>query len=145
MSCALAGAAGGIQALFVSYVTAGSTFNITVPLTVVLMSVLGGTRHWAGPAHRCDGDHLLLYASTAADQAVIGKARSAARCWSLAILFMPDGILGCCASGARRARRQSHRRRSPAVAMPRRAMRRALATQSPSARGAVASRPRRCR
>ena len=50
VSCALAGIAGGIHALFIAYVTAGSTFNITVPLTVVLMSVLGGTRHWAGPA-----------------------------------------------------------------------------------------------
>src|SRR5205085_1523118 len=35
ISCALAGVAGGIQALFVSYVTANSTFNITVPLTVI--------------------------------------------------------------------------------------------------------------
>ena len=49
-SCALAGVAGGIQALFVSYVTVSETFSITVPLSVVLMSVLGGTRHWAGPA-----------------------------------------------------------------------------------------------
>ena len=31
-SCALAGVAGGVQALFVSYVTTSSTFNITVPL-----------------------------------------------------------------------------------------------------------------
>ena len=44
LSCALAGLAGGIHALFVNYVTVGETFNITVPLTVVLMSVLGGTR-----------------------------------------------------------------------------------------------------
>jgi branched-chain amino acid transport system permease protein len=41
VSCGLAGAAGGIHALFVSYVTAGDTFTIVVPLTVVLMSVLG--------------------------------------------------------------------------------------------------------
>ena len=50
ISCALAGVAGGIHALFLSYVTVGEMFTITVPLTVVLMSVLGGTRHWAGPA-----------------------------------------------------------------------------------------------
>src|SRR5690606_14449446 len=36
LSCALAGLAGGIHALFVQYVTAGETFNIVVPLTVVL-------------------------------------------------------------------------------------------------------------
>jgi branched-chain amino acid transport system permease protein len=93
VSCALAGVAGGIQALFVSYVTANSTFNITVPLTVVLMSVLGGTRHWAGPALGATAITLLLYASTAADQAVTGKAVTGVILVA-AVLFMPDGILG---------------------------------------------------
>src|SRR5450755_529983 len=92
ISCALAGVAGGIQALFVSYVTANSTFNITVPLTVILMSVLGGTRHWAGPALGATVITLLLYASTAADQAVTGKAVSGTILVA-AILFMPNGIL----------------------------------------------------
>lgn len=92
ISCALAGVAGGIQALFVSYVTANSTFNITVPLTVILMSVLGGTRHWAGPALGASAITLLLYASTAADQAVTGKAVSGVILVA-AILFMPNGIL----------------------------------------------------
>ena len=92
ISCALAGVAGGIHALFVSYVTANSTFNITVPLTVILMSVLGGTRHWAGPALGAVAITLLLYASTAADQAVTGKAVSGAILIA-AVLFMPDGIL----------------------------------------------------
>ena len=93
ISCALAGVAGGIQSLFVSYVTAGSTFNITVPLTVILMSVLGGTRHWAGPALGATAITLLLYASTAADQAVMGKAATGAILVA-AVLFMPNGILG---------------------------------------------------
>jgi len=93
LSCALAGAAGGIHALFVSYVTASSTFNITVPLTVVLMSVLGGTRHWAGPALGATVITLLLYASTAADQAVTGKAVVGAILVA-AVLFLPEGILG---------------------------------------------------
>ncbi len=92
-SCALAGVAGGIQALFVSYVTASSTFNITVPLTVVLMAVLGGTRHWAGPALGATAITVLLYASTAADQAVTGKAVTGAILIA-AVLFMPNGILG---------------------------------------------------
>ena len=92
ISCALAGAAGGIQSLFVSYVTAGSTFNITVPLTVVLMSVLGGTRHWAGPALGATVITLLLYAATAADQAVTGKAVTGVILVA-AVLFMPNGIL----------------------------------------------------
>lgn len=93
ISCALAGVAGGIQALFVSYVTTGSTFNITVPLTVILMCVLGGTRHWAGPALGAAAITLLLYATTAADQAVAGKAITGA-ILVVAVLFMPDGVLG---------------------------------------------------
>jgi branched-chain amino acid transport system permease protein len=93
VSCALAGMAGGIHALFIAYVTAGSVFNITVPLTVVLMSVLGGTRHWAGPALGATAITLLLYASTAAEQAVAGKAVTGAILVA-AVLFMPDGILG---------------------------------------------------
>lgn len=93
MSSALAGLAGGIHALFVSYVTAGETFNITVPLTVVLMSVLGGTRHWAGPAVGAAAITLLLYAFTAGDHAVAGKAAVGA-ILVLVILFLPNGILG---------------------------------------------------
>jgi branched-chain amino acid transport system permease protein len=93
ISCALAGVAGGIQALFVSYVTASGTFNITVPLTVVLMSVLGGTRFWAGPAIGATVITILLYATTAADQAIIGKAVVGVILVA-AILVMPEGILG---------------------------------------------------
>ena len=92
ISCALAGIAGGIHALFLSYVTVGEVFTITVPLTVVLMSVLGGTRHWAGPAIGAIAITALLYAFTAADHAVAGKAASGAILIA-AILFMPDGIL----------------------------------------------------
>jgi branched-chain amino acid transport system permease protein len=92
LSCALAGVAGGIHALFVSYVTANSTFNITVPLTVILMSVLGGTRHWAGPALGAVVITVLLYTFTAADQAVAGKAVVGAVLLA-AVLFMPEGML----------------------------------------------------
>ena len=50
ISCALAGLAGGIHAIFVSYVTVAETFSIALAVNVVLMSALGGTRHWLGPA-----------------------------------------------------------------------------------------------
>ena len=113
VSCALAGMAGGIHALFVSYVTANSTFNITVPLTVVLMSVLGGTRYWAGPALGAVVITTLLYASTAAEQAVVGKAAVGA-ILVVAVLFLPEGILGL-----RRSRRKAtrcHGRDPPAPA-----------------------------
>jgi branched-chain amino acid transport system permease protein len=92
LSSALAGVAGGIHAMFISYVTASEVFNITVPLTVVLMSVLGGTRHWAGPAIGAVAITSLLYAFTAGDSAVMGKALTGAILVA-AILFMPEGIV----------------------------------------------------
>jgi len=106
ISCALAGVAGGIHALFLSYVTAGEVFTITVPLTVVLMSVLGGTRHWAGPAIGAVAITGLLYSFTAADHAVAGKALIGVILIA-AILFMPEGIL---------ERFRRHRRPVPSTA-----------------------------
>src|SRR5204862_8173434 len=93
ISCALAGIAGGIHALFVSYVTVGETFSIVVPLTVVLMSVLGGTRHWAGPAVGAAIITALLYAFTASNYAVAGRA-AVGLILIVVILFMPQGVLG---------------------------------------------------
>ena len=92
ISCALAGLAGGVHALFISYVTTGEVFSITVPLTVILMSVLGGTRHWAGPAVGATAITLLLYAFTKGDLALAGKATTGAVLIA-AILFMPQGIV----------------------------------------------------
>jgi branched-chain amino acid transport system permease protein len=131
VSCALAGIAGGIQALFVSYVTANGTFNITVPLTVVLMSVLGGTRSWAGPAIGATAITILLYATTAADQPLVGKAAVGAVLVA-AILLMPEGILG--RAVARRGRGAP--RASPALAaLPHAGTIMAPAIESPSAPG----------
>ncbi len=93
ISCALAGLAGGIHALFVTYVTAGDTFSIVVPLTVVLMSVLGGTRHWAGPAVGAIVITCLMYFFTAGGNPIAGKA-AVGVILVLVILFMPNGILG---------------------------------------------------
>ena len=93
ISCAFAGGAGGLHALFVSYVTVSETFSITVPLSVVLMSVLGGTRHWAGPAVGAALITGLLYAFTTGDHAVLGKAVFGV-VLIVVILFMPNGVLG---------------------------------------------------
>jgi branched-chain amino acid transport system permease protein len=93
ISCALAGLAGGIHALFISYVTTSEVFSITVPLTVVLMAVLGGTRHWAGPAVGAVAITGLLYYATDGDHAVLGKA-AVGGILVVAILFMPDGVRG---------------------------------------------------
>jgi branched-chain amino acid transport system permease protein len=92
ISCALAGVAGGIHALFLNYVTVGEVFTITVPLTVVLMSVLGGSRHWAGPAVGAVAITLLLYSFTGSNLAVAGKAMVGVILIA-AILFMPEGML----------------------------------------------------
>jgi len=92
ISCALAGLAGGVHALFIAYVTTGEVFSITVPLTVILMSVLGGTRHWAGPAVGATVITALLYAFTKGDVALAGKATTGAVLIA-AILFMPQGIV----------------------------------------------------
>ncbi|MES2536678.1 MAG: branched-chain amino acid ABC transporter ATP-binding protein/permease [Pseudomonadota bacterium] len=117
MSCGLAGLAGGIHALFVSYVTAGETFNITVPLTVVLMSVLGGTRHWAGPALGAVVITALQYAFTAGDSAVVGKAVTGAVLIS-AILFMPNGILYYFLKRRKKAGLQAPVEKNEAAAVP---------------------------
>jgi ABC-type branched-subunit amino acid transport system permease subunit len=44
ISSGIAGVMGAVHAIFVSYVTVGETFSITVPLYVLLMAVLGGLR-----------------------------------------------------------------------------------------------------
>ena len=93
VSCALAGWVGGIHALFVSYVTTSETFNLTVPLTVVLMSILGGTRHWAGPAIGAVAITCLLFAFTGGSYAVLGKG-VIGLILVIGILFMPQGVMG---------------------------------------------------
>jgi branched-chain amino acid transport system permease protein len=93
LSCGLAGVVGGVHALFISYVTTGDTFTIAMPLTVVLMSVLGGTRHWAGPIVGATAITLLLYAFTGGDSAIIGKGLTGL-VLIVVILFMPEGLLG---------------------------------------------------
>ncbi len=93
LSCALAGLVGGVHALFISYVTTGDTFTIAMPLTVVLMAVLGGTRHWAGPIVGATAITLLLYAFTGGDSAIIGKGLTGL-VLIVVILFMPEGLLG---------------------------------------------------
>jgi len=93
ISCALAGWVGGIHALFVSYVTTSEIFNLTVPLTVVLMSILGGTRHWAGPAIGAVAITCLLFSFTGGQYAVLGKGLIGL-ILVIGVLFMPQGVMG---------------------------------------------------
>jgi branched-chain amino acid transport system permease protein len=103
ISCGLAGLAGGIHAAFISYITVSETFSITVPLSVVLMSILGGSRHWIGPAVGAVAITCLLYFFTSGDYAVIGRA-AVGLILVIVILFMPAGVLGLI-SGWRHVRR----------------------------------------
>lgn len=93
ISCGLAGLAGSIHALFVSYITVSETFSITVPLSVVLMSILGGSRHWIGPAVGAVAITCLLYFFTSGDSAVLGRAL-VGLILVVVILFLPAGALG---------------------------------------------------
>ena len=93
LSCALAGVAGGIYALFVSYVTVGETFSGWIALYVILMAALGGTRHWLGPALGAAALTTLLYVFTTSDYAVAGRA-ALGLIFILVILFLPQGLLG---------------------------------------------------
>jgi len=93
ISCALAGLAGGIHAVFVSYVTVAETFSIALAVNVVLMSALGGTRHWLGPAVGAVAITVLLYAFTSGGAAVAGRALSGL-ILIIVIVAMPEGILG---------------------------------------------------
>ena len=74
LSSGLAGIAGGIHAMFVTYVTVAETFSIVVPLYVVLMSVLGGARHWLGPAVGATVVTVLMVGVTGGESAILGRA-----------------------------------------------------------------------
>jgi branched-chain amino acid transport system permease protein len=91
ISSAIAGAAGAIHAAYVGYVTVGDTFSITVPLYVVLMSILGGARHWAGPAVGATLITVALSLFIGGDHAELGRA-SVALAMIVVILVLPQGI-----------------------------------------------------
>jgi branched-chain amino acid transport system permease protein len=93
LSCALAGLAGGLHAVFVSYVTVAETFSVALAVNVVLMAALGGTRHWLGPAIGAIVITALLYGFTAGEAPVLGRAVVGAILIGV-IVLMPMGIVG---------------------------------------------------
>jgi branched-chain amino acid transport system permease protein len=92
LSAAIAGAVGGIHAMYVGFITVAGTFELTVPLYVVLMSVLGGSRHWLGPAVGATVITALLYAFISGGEAVLGRA-IVGLILIVAILWLPDGVI----------------------------------------------------
>jgi branched-chain amino acid transport system permease protein len=134
LSAGLAGVAGGIHAVFVTYVTVAETFSIVVPLYVVLMSVLGGARHWLGPAIGATVVTVLMYGVTAGQTAVAGRALVGLTLM-LVILFLPDGVTGFV------TRRRSRAPAPPGPETPAPPKPEALAARPPVARGRPATVP----
>jgi branched-chain amino acid transport system permease protein len=92
LSAGIAGAVGGVHAMYVGFITVSGTFELTVPLYVVLMSVLGGARSWFGPAIGAAVITSLLYAFISGGEAMIGRAIVGVILIS-AILWLPDGFV----------------------------------------------------
>ena len=130
LSAGIAGVAGGVQAIYVGYVTVGETFSITVPLYVVLMSILGGARHWLGPAAGAVIITASLYAFTGGESAVLGRALVALML-ILVILLLPDGIVPTILNRWRASRRpQAATAPAPPAAWRRRPSRRSRSRTS---------------
>jgi len=91
ISCFFAGLSGGLHALQINYVAVESVFNIRVPLFVILMSILGGRRHWLGPVIGAAIIHTLSDRFSSArleflNQIIIGSLLI------VMILFVREGI-----------------------------------------------------
>ena len=103
LSSGIAGAVGGIHAMYVGFLTVGGTFELTVPLYVVLMSVLGGSRNWFGPAIGATFITTLLYAFISGGEAMVGRAL-VGFILIVAILWLPDGVVPAVQKWLRRRR-----------------------------------------
>ena len=92
LSSGIAGAVGGVHSIYVGFLTVGETFGIAVPLSVILMSVLGGARHWLGPAVGATLITLALFGFASAGQTIIGRA-VVALLLIVSVLCLPEGII----------------------------------------------------
>lgn len=117
LSAGIAGAVGGIHAMYVGFLTVGGTFELTVPLYVVLMSVLGGSRHWFGPAVGATVITALLYAFISGGEAMVGRA-VVALVLILAILWLPDGVVPAVKAWLKRRHRPVAEERHRAEVIP---------------------------
>ena len=91
LSGLLAGGAGAIHSLQISYVTIEETFSFSIPLFVILMSTLGGRQHWLGPVIGAAvvftlQDRLAGLGYGDLSQILLGAVLI------LSILFMPEGL-----------------------------------------------------
>lgn len=110
LSAGIAGAVGGVHAMYVGFITVAGTFELTVPLYVVLMSVIGGSRSWFGPAIGAAFITTLLYAFISGGEAMVGRA-IVGLILILSILWLPDGLVPAVKKW--RARRRAGTTRQP--------------------------------
>ncbi|WP_428659854.1 ABC transporter permease subunit [Reyranella sp.] len=115
LSAGIAGAVGGVHAMYVGFITVSGTFELTVPLYVVLMSVLGGSRSWFGPAIGAAVITSLLYAFISGGEAMVGRAIVGVILIS-AILWLPDGAVPAAQKFLAKRRRAQVRPASAEVA-----------------------------
>jgi branched-chain amino acid transport system permease protein len=92
LSSGIAGAVGGVYSIYVSYVTVGETFEITVIMYPVVMSIFGGSRHWLGPALGAVIVTVALYGFPAGPQAALGRG-GVALGLILVVLLLPNGVM----------------------------------------------------
>jgi branched-chain amino acid transport system permease protein len=103
LSAGIAGAVGAIHAMYIGFLTVAGTFELTIPLYVVLMSVLGGARHWLGPAIGATVITTLLYAFISGGEAMVGRA-IVGMILIVAILWLPDGVVPAAQAWLKRRR-----------------------------------------
>ena len=92
LSSGIAGAVGGVYSIYVSYVTVGETFEVTVIMYPVVMSIFGGSRHWLGPAIGATIITVALYGFPAGAQAALVRG-GVALGLILVVLLLPDGVM----------------------------------------------------
>jgi branched-chain amino acid transport system permease protein len=102
VSAVIGGVSGSIFALQIGFVAVTGVFNLTVPLFVIVMSVLGGRTHWLGPVIGAAFVTLLqdrLTASGLADWRliVLGGVLAAL------VVIAPEGLYGRLRAGPWRA------------------------------------------
>ena len=92
LSSGIAGAVGGVYSIYVSYVTVGETFEITVIMYPVVMSIFGGSRHWLGPALGAIIVTIALYGFPSGPEAALARGGIALGL-ILVVLLLPQGVM----------------------------------------------------
>ncbi len=92
LSSGIAGAVGGVYSIYVSYVTVGETFEVTVIMYPVVMSIFGGSRHWLGPALGAIIVTTALYGFAAGPEATLVRG-GVALGLIVVVLLLPNGVM----------------------------------------------------